>query len=197
MDLSKEAAQSEIAELGALLRVERGRQGLSVQALSSRSGVSFGLISQLERGLGNPSFLSLSRLSAALRIPMAKLLSGTVDGDEAVVRRGERHAIPVPPDVSESQRVLRELITPRQQSTLQMIRSTLPPAFSNEGQPFRHLGTECVLVESGKLKVVHGERVVELGPGDAMTYGCSTPHWWANASDGETIVLGAVSPFEP
>ncbi|WP_403023313.1 helix-turn-helix domain-containing protein [Salinibacterium sp. GXW1014] len=185
----------EIAALGALLKAERKRQGLSVQALSSRSGVSFGLISQLERGLGNPSFASLHRLSTALGVPMATLLGGDSSGDGAVVRAGERFAIPTPAG-PEHQRVVRELITPRGHTTMQLIRSTLPPAFSNEGQPFRHLGTECVLVESGSLRVVHGDREVILGEGDAMTYGCSVPHWWANASDGTTVVLGAVSPFE-
>lgn len=186
----------EIAALGALLRSERKRQALSVKALSSRSGVSFGLISQLERGLGNPSFASLHRLATALGVPMARLLGGDSGGDSAVVRLEERFILPTPPG-PERQRVVRELITPRQHTTMQLIRSTLPPEFSNEGQPFRHLGTESVLVESGALRVVHGEREVVLQAGDAMTYGCSVPHWWANAAPGETVVLGAVSPFEP
>ena len=45
-----------------------------------------------------------------------------------------------------------------------------------------------------------GERTADgrwtLEPGDTATYGCSTPHWWANAHDGETVVLGAVAPSE-
>ncbi|QEE60771.1 helix-turn-helix domain-containing protein [Salinibacterium sp. dk2585] len=195
MDDTSSSIDLEIAALGALLKTERKRQGLSVQALSSRSGVSFGLISQLERGLGNPSFASLHRLSSALGVPMSKLLAGDPNGDGAVVRLGDRFMLPTA-DGPESQRVVRELVTPRQHTTMQLIRSTLPPGFSNEGQPFRHLGTECVLVESGSLRVVHGEREVVLEEGDAMTYGCSVPHWWANASDGTTVVLGAVSPFE-
>ena len=91
---------------------------------------------------------------------------------------------------------VRELLSPRMQSHLQVIRSTLPVGFTNEGRPFRHLGTESLLVETGRLLVVHGERRVELEPGDAMTYGCSTPHWWANAHDDVTVVLGSVTPLE-
>ena len=37
---------------------------------------------------------------------------------------------------------------------------------------------------------------MELRAGDTVTYGCSAPHWWANGHDGETVVLGAVTPFE-
>ncbi|MEN1975103.1 MULTISPECIES: helix-turn-helix domain-containing protein [unclassified Cellulomonas] len=183
----------EIAALGAALKVERQRQRLSVKTLSELSGVSFGLISELERGKGNPSFVSLHRLAAALQVTLPKLLSG-LGGDEMVVRAQERHRLPETPGVAAPP--VRELLTPRMQSNLQLIRSTLPAGFTNEGRPFRHLGTESVLVEEGRLLVVHGERRVELGPGDAMTYGCSTPHWWANAHDGVTVVLGAVSPTE-
>lgn len=193
--VAMDEARDEIAAMGAALKVERQRQGLSVQALSVRSGVSFGLISQLERGKANPSFQSLHRLTVALGITLSKLFSG-MGGDDMVVRADERHALPEPPGLPESQRVFRELLTPRMESTLQLIRSTIPPGFSNEGQPFRHLGTESVVVEQGKLLVVHGERRVVLGEGDTMTYGCSTPHWWANGHDAVTIVLGAVSPFE-
>ena len=188
-------AQVEMAALGAALKVERQRQGLSLQALSSRAGVSFGLISELERGMGNPSFSSLHRIAAALGVSLSKLLSG-VAGDAMVVRADERHRLPIPPDAPREQRVERELLTPRAHSNIQFIRSTIPPGFSNEGQPFRHLGTESVTVEQGALLVAHGERRVRLEVGDTMTYGCSTPHWWANASDGVTVVLGAVTPLE-
>jgi transcriptional regulator with XRE-family HTH domain len=182
----------QVADLGAAVKVERQRQGLSVQELSKRSGVSFGLISQLERGLGNPSLASMHRLARALEVALPKLLSG-LGGDEMVVRVGERHRLP---ETGGPASGVRELLSPRVQSHLQVIRSTLPVGFSNEGRPFRHLGTESVLVETGRLLVVHGERRVELEPGDAMTYGCSTPHWWANAHDDVTVVLGSVTPLE-
>tara|TARA_R110002020_G_scaffold152794_11_gene331711 strand:+ start:71403 stop:71915 length:513 start_codon:yes stop_codon:yes gene_type:complete len=169
---------------------------LSVSTLSKRSGVSFGLISQLERGLGNPSFLSLHKLSDALGIPLSRLVAGGPKRDDAVVRAGERLMLPVLVDEPAHQRVVRELLTPGLHSSLQVIRSVVPAGFSNEGQAFRHLGTECVIVESGSLTVVHGSRRVELAQGDAMTYTCSVPHWWANTSDDECTVIGAVTPFE-
>lgn len=185
----------EVAALGRNIKAERRRQGLSLQQLSQRSEVSFGTISELERGLANPSFLSLRRLARALDVPLVKLLT-VPDRDSMVVRLQERTLLPYPPDAPPAQRVRRELLTPRMQTTLQLIRSTLPRGFSNEGRPFRHLGTESVLVEQGVLVVVHGDRRVTLNEGDTITYGCSTPHWWANGHRRTTVVLGAVSPFE-
>lgn len=185
-----------VSALGAGLRVERQRRGLSVQTLAQRAGVSFGLVSELERGRGNPSFASLHRLAAALDLPLPKLLSGVVE-DSMVVRAADRKLLPVPADEPASQQVRRELLTPPSETILQLIRSTLPPGFSNEGRPYRHLGTETVTVESGVLLVVHGDRRVDLRSGDTITYGCSTPHWWANPGTTATVVLGAVTPFEP
>lgn len=184
----------DLAALGRQLRSLRRRQGLTVQTLSAGSGVSFGLISQLERGLGNPSFGALHRLAGTLSVPLATLLSG--EQDAAVVRLAERGQLPVGTDEPPEQQVVRELLTPRSSALLQLIRSTLPVGFTNANRPYRHLGTECVTVESGLLLVVHGDSQAELQPGDSMTYDCSTPHWWANVHDDLTIVLGAVTPFE-
>lgn len=194
-DPAADADAQHVAALGATVRVERGRRGLSVAALAERAGVSFGLISHLERGQGNPSFKAVQRIARALEIPLATLLAGG-EGDRMVVRADERELLPMDPAAPPEQRVVRELLTPRLTSTLQLIRSRLPVGFTNESQPFRHLGTEVVTVECGALLVVHGERRTRLLPGDSATYTCSTPHWWANDCDEETVVLGAVTPFE-
>ncbi len=184
-----------VGVIGANIRRERKRQQRSVKQLSESAGVSFGLISELERGLGNPSIQSLHRIAEALRLPITKLLTQTT-GDAMVVRVADRVILRTASDENGQSSVRRELLTPRSQSDLQLIRSTLPIGFSNEGVPFRHLGTEAVVVESGVLVVQHGTRQVTLHEGDSITYGCSTPHWWANGHDGPTVVLGAVSPFE-
>lgn len=183
-----------VAALGVSIRNARKRQGLSVEGLSQRAGVSFGLVSQLERGQGNPSFITLNRLAEALGVSLVRLMQGATRHDDMVVRANERQQLPQEGESGDEP--LRELLTPRNHASLQVIRTVLPSGFSNEGKPFRHLGMECVLVESGRLMVTHGQRQVELEPGDAMTYECSTAHWWANAYDGETVVLGAVTPLE-
>lgn len=183
-----------VEALGRGVRAGRKRLGLSVQQLAERAELSLGLVSQLERGLGNPSLQTVRRLAGALGVPIVQLLEPAPDALE-VVRADARHLLPLA-DGPASQQVLRELLTPRGDRTLQVIRSTLPVGFTNEGTPFRHLGTESITVERGALLLVHGERRETLGAGDSATYGCSTPHWWANAANVETVVVGAVTPSE-
>ena len=184
-----------VETLGAAVREARRRLGLSVQALSDKAGVSFGLVSQLERGMGNPSLQSIQRLAAALGVPVGQLLDEPV-GELAVVTAAKRHVMPAASDIPLSAQATRELLTPRGESMLQLIRSTLPPGFSNEPHPFRHIGTETVTVERGVLIVAQGDRRVQLHAGDTVTYSCSEAHWWANGHDNVTVVLGAVTPFE-
>ena len=103
--------------------------------------MSFGLISQLERGLGNPSFLALKRLAEALGIPLARLRSpAALMRDELVVRAARTDAASVLEEEPASQLVIRELLTPGMHSSLQVIRSTLPPGFYNEGKAFQTHG---------------------------------------------------------
>src|ERR1700749_2844152 len=84
--------------LGRLIRSARGER-YSLEALAARSGVSAGLLSQIERGIGNPSFQTLLRVAHALDIPVAELLAdGAKSRPESsfVVRSHERRHITWP-----------------------------------------------------------------------------------------------------
>jgi transcriptional regulator with XRE-family HTH domain len=62
--------------LGARLRDLRRAADLSLVQLADKSGVSVGMISQIERSLSNPSVRTLERLREALGIPLTSLLEG-------------------------------------------------------------------------------------------------------------------------
>ena len=187
----------EVRAVGARVRQLRKRLGLTVEQLASRAGVSAGMISQLERGIGNPALESLARLSQALSVPIANLMLAADDDERRVVRAGERRVLePLDPE-SEREGLVRELLTPSSIVPLQVIRTVMPSGFTNEARPFRHLGVECVVVLSGSLEVHHGRDVVTLDEGDAMTYRCEEAHWWANPGDVDAVVLGSVTPQAP
>ncbi|WP_413452706.1 XRE family transcriptional regulator [Georgenia phoenicis] len=187
----------DVGALGAVVRRSRQRMGLSVEALAARSGLSTGLLSQLERGRGNPSLQTLSRLAGALGTQLVSLLQSAQRHGDPIVRADSRLVLAdVEPGQEDSPRPVRELLTPDQNLPLQLIRTVMPPGFSNAARPFRHLGLESVHVLSGRLDVVLGEARHELGAGDTITYECSQAHWWANPSaTEETVVIGAVAPF--
>lgn len=187
--------EGSVAMLGDTIRVERRRRGWSVQTLSERAGVSFGLVSSLERGQGNPTYKALYRIASALEVPLTKLLVGR-DRDAQVVRKDERFELPAEPGMPRERQIHRTLLTPRSETALRLVCATLPVAYTRKPRPLRHLGTEVVTVVSGRLIAGFGDREVTLDVGDAATYPCSTPNWWANAAESPTVVLSATTPIE-
>jgi transcriptional regulator with XRE-family HTH domain len=63
-------------EIGPVLRQRRKNRGLTLEQLAKLSGVSKSMLSQVERGLANPTFATLWSLTRALKIEFADLLEG-------------------------------------------------------------------------------------------------------------------------
>lgn len=59
----------------ALLKAERQRQGLSMERLAEMAGISTSMVSLIERDLRNPTLDTLFRMSDALKVDLAILIS--------------------------------------------------------------------------------------------------------------------------
>jgi transcriptional regulator with XRE-family HTH domain len=100
--------------LGALIRAQRATAGLSLRDLADRTKVSNAYLSQIERGLHEPSISVLGAIAAALDVPLQALLAGAgllspeaeddAGGRGPLVRDTEA-AILGDPELSEPQRV--------------------------------------------------------------------------------------------
>ena len=103
--------KTELGALGALLRAQRQSADLSLRELSARTDVSNAYLSQLERGLHEPSLRVLRAIAAALDTPLASLLAsaGVLEaraGDAREDRpRDTEAAILRDPELSEPQRI--------------------------------------------------------------------------------------------
>lgn len=176
--------------LGEMIRKERsGRFTLS--ELASAAGIAAGSLSQIERGKGNPSFKTLQKIANALDLRIGDLVEAAtnIPRGPMVVRRHERARLQLGFDG-----LVYELLTPDLRGSLEMLQTTLPPGFTNQENPFRHEGEECVVVMEGDLRVGVGNEVHELTTGDAITYDPASPHWWVNDTKSEATVIGAVTP---
>ena len=80
--------------LGSFIRLQRELANLSVRATAARAGISNPYLSQLERGLHEPSVRVLSAVARALHIPAETLLheAGLVDADPDAPDDGETEA---------------------------------------------------------------------------------------------------------
>jgi transcriptional regulator with XRE-family HTH domain len=189
-DAVPRADEAAAMRLGEMIRQERSGR-FTVQQLADAAGISTGSLSQIERGKGNPSFRTLQKIATALGLRIGDLVEASTGSAHGpmVVRRADRARLQLGFDG-----LVYELITPNLRGALEMLQTQIPPGFSNRDNPFGHPGEECVLVVEGDLVVGVGDEIHELSSGDAITYDPSIPHWWANKTDIEATVVGAVTP---
>ncbi len=185
---TRDQAKRAITAAGALVLQLRRDAGYSIATLASLADVSPGLLSQIERGHGNPSLTTLIKLSQALRVPVGRFFGG---GDEAgaLVRRDQRMRLQV-----EEDNLVYEMLTPHMHGQLGMVRAQIAAGWTNEDAPFVHVGEECVIVTAGSLFISVNNTGYHLAEGDSLTYSSSLPHWYRNATKTDAVLIGAMTP---
>lgn len=188
-DLEQTDSAQLVVRLGRILKESRSGR-FTVEELAARSGVSAGSISQVERGIGNPSFATLMRLSQALGLPVAAMFHGpSLSHSQIHVRRNERRRMVVPGDG-----IVHEMLVPDTDRKLGLIKTTIPPGFSNADVPYAHTGEEIVLLVKGTLQATIGGESFLLEEGDSLAYDAALPHAWSNTSDSPVEILAVSTP---
>jgi transcriptional regulator with XRE-family HTH domain len=87
--------QAHVDALGQFIRVQRQLAKLSLRELAERARVSNPYLSQVERGMHEPSVRVLKAIATALGLPAEKLLAeaGLLDDDEEVAPPATEAAI--------------------------------------------------------------------------------------------------------
>ena len=97
-----------VRQLGQYIRLQRQMADLSLRGMSELTKVSNAYLSQVERGLHQPSLRVLQAIAAALGIPADTLLAeaGVVPGtpDSSGQRSGTEAAICADPDLTPEER---------------------------------------------------------------------------------------------
>ena len=168
------------AHVGRRLREVRTRAGVSVSELARRLRISTSAMSQIERGVMQPSVSRLIAITDALGVPLATVFGPGHDegglGDEThgySISRG-RDAEPLPLGGGVTFRRL----APGDSPGIDYFESTYPPGSTATGKDrlFRHEGYEVGEVVSGELTIDFTDEIVVLGPGDTISYPCDLPH---------------------
>jgi transcriptional regulator with XRE-family HTH domain len=158
-----------MVELGGIIQRLRFDASISIGALAAAAGVSSGLVSQIERGLGNPSYTTLIKLAQALQVPVGRFFGGEEPDERAsLVRADQRRRL--------------------------LLRAQIAPGWSNESVPYVHEGEECITIMEGELIVDIGGTEYHLCVGDSLTYDSSLPHFYRNATSSPAVLIGAMTP---
>ncbi len=186
--VSMEAMQ---ADFGSRVRTLRKERQLTTEKLAELAGVSAGLISQIERGHGNPSFATLVQLAHGLQLPVGQLLQPN-ETERVVVRKDERRRLDSH-GLASGDGAVYELLTPDLNGALEANWVVTPPGYDTRATPYRHNGEEFGVVLSGTKDVYLDGVRHRLHAGDSIRYASTIPHWYVNPSATEECTAVWVS----
>jgi transcriptional regulator with XRE-family HTH domain len=110
--------------LGAFIRSKRKLANMSLRQLAERTKLSNPYLSQIERGLHQPSVRVIRLISDALNVSAETLLAqaGLLHRDSS----GRAEADPAPPDIEAAIRSERRLTDDQKSALIAVVRSMLP-----------------------------------------------------------------------
>ncbi|WP_218577004.1 helix-turn-helix domain-containing protein [Phytohabitans rumicis] len=169
-----------VERLGATIRRRRRDLGLTLVDVAARAGLSHPFLSQVERGLAQPSMRSLTALAAALETTAQALLALSGTAPVSLVRGGT----PLPK---------LDIAGGKVRSLVQGERAMLPLEFTGAPAEFEeyyvHDGEEFLYVVDGTIEVdVEGE-LSHLSGGDSLYYAGGLRHRWRQVDTGPVKVV--------
>ena len=184
------------ADVGARLRALRIEQGLSINELAARAGVSVGTVSQVERNKANPSVRILERLRRALSVPLTALLEEDDAVSDPVAGDFVRKATERPLFDVGKHGMQKELLSPHGDHDLKMM-IILLPAGAGSDEVLVGEGEKAGLVLEGTVVLNVGDRRAVLRAGDSFQFKSTVPHSVRNESGEMARVLWVMNTLPP
>ncbi len=173
--------------IGAKIRSTRRSQGMTIEQIAESTGLTKGFISRVERDVTSPSVSSLLTICQVLSLPIGSLFESpereVIELDKAPrINMGGSGAI-------------ERLVTPRSESRVQVLRSTLDPNSSGgEALYTINCDAEVLHVITGEVIVHFPNEDVKLIAGDTLTFNGKEPHSWSNTSVEASEVTWTIVP---
>lgn len=183
----KKATNHQSAEIavGQKIRDLRTSHKMSLQQLAEKSNLTPSNISQIERGMSNPSLGALRRLAQAMGVPVFYfLMDDEIDEAELIVRSNRRKILKNP-----KSNINYELLSPSLSKKLEIVYLELSPGQESSNDFFSHEGEEAGVVLSGYVTSLLGEASYELAAGDCIQYDAFIPHKFINYHEAHTACL--------
>ncbi len=174
--------------IGRKIRQIRQAKDLTLAELSHEIGKTKSYLSQVERGLIEPSIKALRMISKALEVPMFYFLMESKN-NRNIVRKEDRKKLKF-----YGSRLTYELLSPDLNHEMEIIEVKLKPSASTYDQPISHKGEEFILILSGRMEIQLNDEFFILEEGDSIYFMGSIPHKTTNISKQDLIFISAVTP---
>lgn len=179
-------------DIGSKIREIRKSKHLSIAELAEKTGLSTGIISQIERDLVTPSVVTFWKISKALEVSFGYFFD-EVEEEQAVlspvVKRDQRKTIK-----TSNRKALYELLSQDLNRKIEFLYITIKPGEQSEGGLVTHEGEECGVVIKGRLLIKMENEEYILEEGDSIYYDSTIPHRYVNIGDEDCESVWAMTP---
>jgi transcriptional regulator with XRE-family HTH domain len=156
-------------ELGLHVRELRQGKQLTLAQLAASVGISTSALSQIERGVIEPSLGTLWQLNDVLGSSLFDFFNRPHQARVQLCRSDERNAVQL--DGYSYQTLVQA-----SRRRLDLFILTLEPGEEPVRPPVAHYGEECGLVTAGRLEVHVGDELHVLEEGDSIWFDSTLPH---------------------
>jgi transcriptional regulator with XRE-family HTH domain len=182
--------QAIITGIGRRLRQRRRIRRISLEELSKQTGLSIGLLSQIERDISAPSLRSLRLICDALEVQIGWLFDQPEPTEsEFVVRATQRRSIAL-----SKQGITKELLSPDAVPRIQMMRMILHPGTATDTEEYALPAAECGTVISGRLGFQIMGHISILEVGDSFAFDEAASHRFWCEGDAPVEILMVTTP---
>lgn len=189
-------------EVGKKIKELRSLKKMTAKQLANEVGISFGMLSQLEKGSTQGSVETLRKIAKVLDVTLAHLFtndkqdiistkSANLENEQLyVVRKDERKKISFPDPLYTC-----ELLVPDLQGEIELLQVNMEPnRVTNELIPHTKGGEECDYVLDGEIVVTLNHKEFILKKGDSIRFNPEIPHKIENRSKNKASYLSVITP---
>lgn len=187
-----------LAIIGQIIRQLREENGISLEELSSRAGISVEKLDKIEKNETNPSLGILIRISRALGAKLGTLLAGKDEDHTAVITRKDDVIGNLTFAGNEEGRNghLRfyAVATDKADRHMEPLVVEIAPGGGAAVPELKseHSGEEFIYVLDGEATLYYDDQIYRLGPGDSIYYNSVVPHFLANETDRPARVMAVL-----
>jgi transcriptional regulator with XRE-family HTH domain len=174
---------------GAALRAQRRDRRLSLQEVSTATGISASFLSLVENDKSDITLGRLMKLASFFDVHVSDLLPPGAGRDPIVIRTTERRHIASP---SEGMDI--SLLAPDSERRMLPLIAEFEPG-GHPAEMSQHEGEEFIYVLTGRILIeMDGHDPVALEPGDAAFYRADRAHMISALDDASASLIAVASP---
>ena len=186
-------------DIGTRLKSVRTGRNLSQRELARKSGVTNGLISQIEQNRSSPSVASLKRILDAIPMTLSEFFSPVTQAEPKIFYAADELRELNPERVFPRAENPGAAVSLRQVGdagahSLQMLHERYAPGADTGRELYCHKSEEAGIIVSGRIKLTVGSETRDLGPGDAYIFDSMLPHRFCNTGSEECVIISACTP---